>query len=153
MGRGQRQPGRYNSVINAMRTGAVDMAQEVGIITAAAYWGVDKSQISRWAKERGVTFTRGQKRQAELLPCGTHASYHRGCRCKPCTEANRIYYRGCRAKMVERLKADPTLAEHGKAATYANWGCRCDPCKAAQSAANRQQAERRKAQQTCSMSE
>ena len=29
----------------------------------------------------------------ELRPCGTHASYHRGCRCEVCKEAHRAYCR------------------------------------------------------------
>lgn len=29
---------------------------------------------------------------------------------------------------ARRIREDPSLATHGKAATYANWGCRCDPC-------------------------
>lgn len=31
---------------------------------------------------------------------------------------------------AERLRADPSLAPHGKVTTYTNWMCRCDPCRA-----------------------
>jgi hypothetical protein len=34
--------------------------------------------------------------------------------------------------------------EHGAEATYFNYGCRCDPCKAAHSAAERVRYQRRK---------
>jgi hypothetical protein len=36
-----------------------------------------------------------------------------------------------------RLLADPTIAKHGSASTYLNWGCRCDPCRAAATAKSR----------------
>lgn len=39
-----------------------------------------------------------------------------------------------RSQRARRLAEDPSLAEHGKGATYRNWGCRCDPCTAANSA-------------------
>lgn len=36
---------------------------------------------------------------------------------------------------VERLVADPSLKPHGRASTYKNWGCRCEACTAAHTAA------------------
>lgn len=35
---------------------------------------------------------------------------------------------------VARLAEDPSLAPHGVRNTYKNWGCRCEPCTAANSA-------------------
>ena len=32
------------------------------------------------------------------------------------------------------LIVDPTLAPHGSASTYSNWGCRCDDCRTAHAA-------------------
>lgn len=60
-------------------------------------------------------------------------TYHK-CRCPACTEVSRLAKKTGDAKRRERLVADPTLAPHGSTATYRNWGCRCEPCKGAQSA-------------------
>jgi hypothetical protein len=46
-----------------------------------------------------------------------------------------------------RRRLDPTGADragHGKRSTYVNWFCRCLPCRAASSNAQRAQRERRK---------
>lgn len=40
-------------------------------------------------------------------------------------------------RRVARLLTDPTAAPHGQPGTYANWGCRCVPCTAANSEAKR----------------
>jgi hypothetical protein len=61
---------------------------------------------------------------------GDHRTYLKGCRCDNCREAMRInaaekraHYRG------DQDRAD--RAGHGKYTTYRNYGCRCAPCKAA----------------------
>jgi hypothetical protein len=51
-----------------------------------------------------------------------------GCRCDVCTASNTIQARADRANRAARLKADPTLVEHGTANAYNQWGCRCTPC-------------------------
>lgn len=38
-------------------------------------------------------------------------------------------------RRVARLIANPELAPHGVEGTYTNWGCRCDPCSDAATAA------------------
>lgn len=43
-----------------------------------------------------------------------------------------------------KWRAEP-VPEHGKAWTYAKWGCRCEPCKAANAKAGRAYYKRKKA--------
>lgn len=50
-----------------------------------------------------------------------------------------------REERTARLKKDPTLAPHGTASTYGNWGCRCPACCAAQSVKNQEGRARRRA--------
>lgn len=40
-------------------------------------------------------------------------------------------------RRVARMLVDPTCAPHGEPGTYANWGCRCDPCRDAYTASRR----------------
>lgn len=61
-----------------------------------------------------------------------YANY--GCRCVPCTEANRVRVVRRRA---ERSADDPGVA-HGTRGGYINWGCRCVPCTRANSAYRRE---------------
>jgi hypothetical protein len=56
-----------------------------------------------------------------------------GCRCATCTTAHTERHRNERANRIARLKADPSLAPHGRAETYKNWGCRCERCTDAHS--------------------
>ena len=62
---------------------------------------------------------------------GTNLAYKRGCRCMTCRAAHSEYRAQYRAEKKAQLAADPSAAEHGVYSTYANWMCRCDPCKAA----------------------
>lgn len=87
-------------------------------------------------------------------PCGTLASYSRGCRCEPCKEARREYaaewaeealetlhcghvskyQAGCRCtNCYTAFKA--SLIQHNEHGTHARYqgGCRCEPCKEAYS--------------------
>lgn len=57
--------------------------------------------------------------------------YAAGCRCAQCREGHRISRAELVAARRERLLADPTVRPHGVANTYTNWGCRCEPCRAA----------------------
>lgn len=78
-----------------------------------------------------------------------HGGFHYsndGCRCDICTAAHRENVRKARYRRAERLKADPTLAPHGRATTYGNWMCRCDPCTKAWSQASVAQARSRRAE-------
>jgi hypothetical protein len=136
--------GRYHTGIEAMKMAAIEMTKEVGIIKAAEHWGVDKSMISRWAKQRGVTFTGSQKNKRELSPCGTLNAYRRGCKCDLCRAANTAHYTNGRAAREAKLATDPTSLPHGTTSTYCNYGCRCDPCKEAQAKSNAFHAARRK---------
>lgn len=65
----------------------------------------------------------------------THgASAYRGrkpCRCDVCREASTIRVRQERQHRANRRAG--TNLEHGKASTYTNWLCRCEPCVAAHS--------------------
>jgi len=82
---------------------------------------------------------------------GTPGRYRAGCRCDRCREAQR---RRCAVEKAARLAlreevdgrlVAPVPAElHGRLSTYNNRGCRCDPCRAAGSAATarRKQAAR-----------
>lgn len=66
---------------------------------------------------------------------GTRATYVTGCRCLPCTRANRKYSRDRRQKNMENRELVDgrwiTLApnaKHGSYSTYTNRGCQCEPC-------------------------
>lgn len=56
-----------------------------------------------------------------------YANY--GCRCEPCTEANRVRVARRRAER----SADAPGVVHGSRSTYLNWGCRCESCTQANS--------------------
>lgn len=56
------------------------------------------------------------------------------CSCDECRDASTARAGSERASRAARLAADPTLAAHGNPSTYSNWGCRCQPCAAANSA-------------------
>lgn len=74
---------------------------------------------------------------------GDHRTYHKGCRCNDCREANRAY----QAELRARRHNDPYSADragHGKSSTYRNHACRCDECTAAHTAdCNAYRARRR----------
>ena len=59
---------------------------------------------------------------------GKENAYRAGCRCRDCSVANSEKVLAGRARRALRLQMDPTLAPHGSANTYNNWGCRCIPC-------------------------
>lgn len=63
---------------------------------------------------------------------GTRGGYsnHR-CRCTECREAHRVAMAAWKAQAVHR---EPYRHD---AAAYRNWGCRCEICTAANSAASR----------------
>lgn len=71
---------------------------------------------------------------------GTRTRYVAGCRCDECREANRIYVadrrrrRGGAAAEYASRKARGLAADdprHGTRLGYNGWGCRCQPCRAA----------------------
>lgn len=45
------------------------------------------------------------------MPCGTRASFKRGCRCEPCADASRAYTAGYRAKAGIRPRTSMTTQE------------------------------------------
>lgn len=53
----------------------------------------------------------------------------------PARVASAAKKRQTRAERAARIAADPSLARHGRAGTYKDWGCRCAPCTAAATAA------------------
>ena len=59
---------------------------------------------------------------------GVSAYSNHRCRCDVCRSAFSEYQRNARRERRERLRQDPELAQHGLAATYHNWSCRCRPC-------------------------
>jgi hypothetical protein len=62
---------------------------------------------------------------------GTRSRYiNGGCRCDPCTEANRTYTAALRDRL---LKRPVPPGAHGDSSTYTNWGCRCARCRQAHS--------------------
>ena len=62
---------------------------------------------------------------------GTPNRYADGCRCRPCTDANTRRVYAAKALRVERFLRGEIHPEHGTRLTYANYDCRCDPCRAA----------------------
>ena len=66
------------------------------------------------------------------------------CRCDHCRYGNTERMRGERRTRFERLAADPTLAVHGLAATYSNWGCRCRECTDANTAKTNEYRQQRR---------
>lgn len=80
------------------------------------------------------------------------AAYRGGyCRCDVCTEDHRQRHaterarrRAARVLIDGRLVAPVPAEMHGRASTYANHGCHCDPCRAAGSESNAYYAARRR---------
>lgn len=64
----------------------------------------------------------------------TYRNPRYACRCGECRDASTRRRRQEMASRRARLAADPSVVQHGRASTYTNWGCRCDDCKAANSA-------------------
>ncbi len=77
---------------------------------------------------------RPRQRQGSSLRVSLHGAarrYASGCRCSLCTAAWRTYQRYQTECRVRSLELNPTVAAHGRPATYTNWGCRCPLCTAA----------------------
>lgn len=73
------------------------------------------------------------------------------CKCDTCTEAHRQRHvverarrRAARVLIDGRLVAPIAAELHGRASTYANHGCHCDPCREAGRAKNARDVERRR---------
>lgn len=64
----------------------------------------------------------------------TYRNSRYACRCLACRRAHTKAHSDERARRTERLKEDPSLAPHGRASTYINWGCRCLDCTRVHSA-------------------
>lgn len=67
-----------------------------------------------------------------------YANY--GCRCNPCTQANRVR---TQRRRLERLPDEAPRGSHGTVSTYNNWNCRCGDCLRAKSDENRESAAQR----------
>lgn len=78
-----------------------------------------------------------------MTPHGERTTYtYWGCRCDPCTKANRDYQH----EVIAALRnCEPPDDAHGRRSTYGNWGCRCEPCTRANSDACLDYQRRRKA--------
>jgi hypothetical protein len=75
-----------------------------------------------------------RKRNPRVLrPCGTSASYQRGCRCARCVHAAKTERR---ARKLDKNPNARGPAVHPSRTTY-DRGCRCEGCKAAKSASMR----------------
>ena len=79
---------------------------------------------------------------------GSLARYQAGCRCQACRRAYRVNA-AHHQDIARLLRAHPELAtrivppaQHGLRSTYVRWGCRCDPCKAANTNYQRQRRGR-----------
>lgn len=98
-------------------------------------YGVSSQTIMRWRNRLGLesSFWESQR-----FPCGTYASYGRGCRCEECRDANTEKQRVTVRKMREK-GLPPGDARHGTDGGYRNWGCRCKPCRRAGAEKNREQ--------------
>lgn len=59
---------------------------------------------------------------------GLASNYRNGCRCPACRTAHNQFTNDAIRRRKQRIAADPSLATHGHASTYNNWGCRCTPC-------------------------
>lgn len=102
----------------------------------AARIGVTTRTLDRWRAVRphlnaAIIAARGEAARAALLPCGTCASYRRGCRCQACVSANSAR---AMAWVAAHRGQEPPSDAHGKASTYQAYGCRCRPCTTAHSA-------------------
>jgi hypothetical protein len=60
----------------------------------------------------------------------TYRSRNGGCRCVDCCRANT---ERARREKANRATRTPPADAHGKASTYSNWRCRCEPCTTAHS--------------------
>lgn len=75
-------------------------------------------------------------------PHGTASAYqYYRCSCPACLGAHMTRMRAERAaRLARRVLVDGRLVapvppeKHGKATTYGNWGCRCEPCTQANNA-------------------
>jgi DNA-binding NarL/FixJ family response regulator len=84
--------------------------------------GLSRSEVGRLRRELGLTANEGPRAPStrEILPCGTNASYARGCRCDACHKAQREYYREwARSKRAEGIPDE----HHGTPYGY-QLGCR-----------------------------
>lgn len=76
-------------------------------------------------------------------PCGTDASYRRGCRCDPCRTARRLYVESRRR--AQGITSKPRIGlVHGTPTGYVNYKCRCDECRAAEVKRQREYKQRRR---------
>jgi hypothetical protein len=107
-----------------------------------------KCRAAASAYARNGKWNRAEKRDENRVSTwvqqhGRNAYGNSMCRCKVCTDANRLYERKIRAaRFAKRVLVDGRLTaahvkEHGLTATYGNWGCRCEPCTRANAEANR----------------
>lgn len=75
---------------------------------------------------------------------GTKSKYDAGCRCEPCTRANRVSMERWREGAAALLAVFPELVPHGTVGGYRNYGCRCRACTTAHSAAHAAYRRRRR---------
>ena len=117
---------RYGAEFAALASG-----RTVGAVRqAGARYGVKSAKRSGLLRK-----PRTEPQPRSLKPCGTVAAYRRGCRCRPCVDANSRQAMSCQAAMRER-GLPPGDPRHGTLNGYANWGCRCEACYRVKSEAN-----------------
>ncbi len=128
-------PVNWDRFIAAYRSGK-------SMVEAAAEQGVSDRLVHRRMKIDPEL----ARRIREARPGPTHgipSTYRSGCRCGLCRTANTVHTREKTARRREQAVI-PDFVQHGKATTYGNWHCRCDPCKGAHRIALQRQAARRK---------
>lgn len=80
-----------------------------------------------WRRARGVK----PLKTGPQTDHGTLSRYHSGCRCAACREASRVKAAAWRLQSHEAFASGAVSPVHGSASTYANYGCRCQPCTTA----------------------
>lgn len=106
--------------------------------------GVNVRTLTRRAKQEGrwSEWTAAATNHIDLQPCGTYASYRRGCRCRGCRAAWAARFNRWREGAAVRT---PPNSVHGSVGGYCNWSCRCVLCVEAMRVANKAAYERRTA--------
>lgn len=75
---------------------------------------------------------------------GGPGAYNKGCRCSICIDAHRTRIQATRARLHTRPREE---VPHGTRGGYSNWGCRCQPCRTANTVGNRDSQRRYNAKQ------
>lgn len=125
-----------------MREMVLKIYAERGATAAAAFAGVSKRTVQRWANAEGVLS--GYKPRI-YRPCPSAAAYARGCRCDGCKAANREVQRQIKERRINKFREGKRKPRRHGVSGYSNWNCRCDVCRKAWSKYLRERRKARKA--------